>query len=241
MGFPLSPWPYAAESVNQYEWLGDRLAIWVTFGHPMDVDVVPAANLFSFRVDRVEKTPVGLNWFSEYTLNMQVQNIPAHPARVLCTYNGPDENLRTAWQKQWEPWKWLYCQDVPYGWEHILEVDVDNARVTINGTLTFASITLTAGIIQSPDISRINIIWLDCSAGNLSIKSFLFGLDGQRLFIARLDDCPNDTSILHRAAPPGQHINLHAGLTETLTNEYGGWTLVCDGLEWFDLSHAKHV
>ncbi|GAI80245.1 unnamed protein product, partial [marine sediment metagenome] len=34
---------------------------------------------------------------------------------------------------------------------------------------------------------------------------------------------------------------LHAGADETLTGEYGGWSLVCNGSHWLDVSHAKHV
>ncbi|GAJ02290.1 unnamed protein product, partial [marine sediment metagenome] len=42
-------------------------------------------------------------------------------------------------------------------------------------------------------------------------------------------------------ATGNQDIFLHAGADETLTGEYGGWSLMCNGSHWFDVSHSKHV
>ncbi|MBA7690533.1 hypothetical protein ES703_99062 [subsurface metagenome] len=236
----IRPWPYAAKPYIQFEFKVDRVIFWLTFQYPMDTSVVPAAILFTAKIDGVDKGLSVVNWKSAYTLNMQVQPFAAHPTRVLLSYAGPSEDLRTTWQKQWEPWNVILCHDVPLDWEHVLDVDVNNAIVTIHGMLAFSAITLTAGLGQSPSVSKINIIWLDCSGGDIVIRRFVNGVDGQRLFIARLDECPNDTVIVHQGAPPGQLINLHAGFDETLTNEFGGWTLLCNGSEWFDLSHAWH-
>ncbi|GAH18479.1 unnamed protein product, partial [marine sediment metagenome] len=63
----------------------------------------------------------------------------------------------------------------------------------------------------------------------------------QRLFIARLCAAANDITLMHNDGSSVQRIFLHKGLDETLTGVYGGWTLVCNGTNWFDLSHAKHV
>ncbi|GAI70208.1 unnamed protein product, partial [marine sediment metagenome] len=48
-----------------------------------------------------------VRWFDDYTLKMQILNIPAHPTRVEVKYLGPDETVRTTWQKQWEPFNWI--------------------------------------------------------------------------------------------------------------------------------------
>ncbi|GAI42995.1 unnamed protein product, partial [marine sediment metagenome] len=61
------------------------------------------------------------------------------------------------------------------------------------------------------------------------------------IFIAKLCAALNDVTLMHNAAPPGQAVFLHAGASETLRGEYGGWTLVCNGSNWYDLSHARHV
>jgi hypothetical protein len=34
-----------------------------------------------------------------------------------------------------------------------------------------------------------------------------------------------------------QDIFLHSGGDETLTAEYGGWELVCDGTHWYEANH----
>ena len=33
---------------------------------------------------------------------------------------------------------------------------------------------------------------------------------------------------------------MHEGTDETI-GTWGGFTLVCDGSNWYDVSHAKHV
>lgn len=237
----IRPWPYASRPYVQFEFKVDRLVIWITFPYSMDTDLVPAANLFTVKVDGVDKGVAGVNWVDPYTLSFQVLNIPAHPTRVLSYFNGPSKDLRIRWDKQWEPWGKILCSDVPLDWEHILTVDVDNTRVTINGQFLLSSLTLTAGLLQTPFVTGVNVLFLDCSAGDLSIRSFANGINGQVLYLARLCATPNDVTLRHFGAPPGQNIFLHAGADETLRGEYGGWVLVCNGTNWYDVSHAKHV
>lgn len=106
-----------------------------------------------------------------------------------------------------------------------------------SGTLTHSAV----GPIDNLDVSSVNTVFIDCSANNVTIGGFVGGVDGQTLNIVRLCAAANDATLEHNEAHAFQKIFLHRGLDETLTGEYGGWTLVCNGTSWFDASHAKHV
>ncbi|MBA7670355.1 hypothetical protein ES703_78500 [subsurface metagenome] len=73
------------------------------------------------------------------------------------------------------------------------------------------------------------------------IGGFIGGVNGQVLHIARLCAAANNATLEHNEGTGNQDIFLHKGADETLTGEYGGWTLACDGSNWYDVSHAKHV
>ena len=66
-----------------------------------------------------------------------------------------------------------------------------------------------------------------------------------RIFILFVSAITNgqDITLEHAEGIGGatQDIYLHSGIDETLSTEYGGWTLTCNGTNWYDTSHAKHV
>ncbi len=241
MPSPIRPWPYAAKAVIQFRFRVDRLELWVTFRHPMNENLMPPAAAFVFKVDGVDKIPLLGVWRSPWTIAFIILNIPANPARVLSTYLGPLDTLVTTWGKQWEPWDRIICIDVPYGWEHILEVDPENTRVTINGQFVLSTATVTTGTYPNYDVSDLNVLFLNCSAGPIVFRGFQGGVNGQLLFLSRLCATVNDVTLSHDHPLGFQPIFLHAGADETLRGEYGGWVLVCNGTNWYDVSHAKHV
>lgn len=238
---PICLWPYAVKAVIHWEWWLGTLRIWVTFRHPMNTSVLPPLASWVISAPGAGVTPSSSVWRDAYTIMLGRSGVAVNPGRCQLAYNGPDENLRTTWDKQWEPFAKIVGIEVPYDWRDVLDVDTVNKLVTINGALVFASITLTAGLGQNPDISKVNIVFCDCSAGDISISAFIGGITGQIAHIARLCAAVNDVTLIHRIGPPNQLLNLHAGANETLTGEYGGWTLVCNGSQWYDVSHAKHV
>lgn len=241
MPSPICPWPYAARPVIQFEYHGTMLTVYVVFRYPMNMDVIPPLNAWVLRVDGIDKTPAFTSWKDSHCVAFTVMNIPAHPGRVLCTFLGPLDTLKTTWDKQWEPWYRILCIDVPYEWEHILDVDVPNARVTINGTLALTSKTVTPGTYNNLDVSGVNILFLNCAANPIVLQGFTNGIDNQVMQIARISAANNNTTLCH-ACPPGfQKLFLHAMVDETLNGQFGGWTLVCHNNQWFDISHAKHV
>ena len=217
------PWPYAALAIIQHEWLGTSLFIWVTFKYPMDQTVKPPDNLWICAVDGLLKPVLASSWQDEFTLLLVFINILTLPNRVTCDYDGPNENLRTTWGKQWEPWG------------SITSYRAMGAPFT--GTKTHSA----EGPTDNVDVADIGILFIDCSANNVTIGGFIGGINGQHLHVVRLCAAVNDVTLEHNEGTGNQDLFLHRGEDETLTGEYGGWTLMCNGSHWFDVSHAKHV
>ncbi len=217
------PWPYAAKAIVQHEWLETYLYLWVTFKYPMDQTVKPAHPLWKPEVNGVAKFVSASAWQDEFTIRLTIGLIPALPDRVTLEFDGPNYALRTTWGKQWEPWGPILsyrAMGAPY-----------------SGTKTHSAL----GPTDNVDVSDIGILFIDCSANNVIIGGFVGGIKGQHLHVVRLCAALNDVTLEHNEGTGNQDIFLHAGADETLTGEYGGWTLVCNGSHWFDVSHAKHV
>lgn len=217
------PWPYAATAIVQHEWLTTYILVWVTFRHPMDQTVKPADSLWKCKVNGVLNAVLNSAWQDEWTIRLVIGNVFTLPDRVGLEYDGPDENLRTTWDKQWEPWG------------EILSYRAMGSP--FSGTKIYSAL----GPTDNVDVADIGILFIDCSANNVTIGGFIGGINGQHLHIVRLCATVNDATLEHNEGTGNQDIFLHRGLDETLTGEYGGWTLACNGSNWYDVSHAKHV
>lgn len=130
---------------------------------------------------------------------------------------------------------------IVYGTTALMRVYNSGNMDVLTGSIASASLTQSAvGPTNNLDVSGVNTVWIDCSSNSVTIGGFVGGVDGQVLHIAR--KCTNNSATLEHIEGTGnQDIYLHAGADETLSAEYGGWVLVCDGSNWYDLSHAKHV
>jgi hypothetical protein len=129
----------------------------------------------------------------------------------------------------------------------ICEVDDIVKAVTVSAWIDAYTLLLTVpDVVVLPDRVTLeyngpNVLFLDCSVNDVVIGAFVGGVNGQVLHIARLCASANDATLEHNEGTENQNIFLHKGLDETLTGEYGGWNLVCDGANWYDVSHAKHA
>lgn len=214
--------PYAAKAIVEHEFDTDHLNIFVTFRFAMDESVKPPLGLWLCKVDDVAKDVTVSAWQDAWTLLLTVPDIAVLPDRVTLEYDGPSEDLRITWEKQWEPWGPIVSIEIP----------------PVYTTRTFSTGPAPQDDV---DISNVNILFIDCAANNVVIGGFVGGVNGQVLQIARLCAAVNDITLEHNEGTANQNIFLHVGQDETLTGEYGGWTLVCNGTSWYDCSHAKHV
>ncbi len=214
--------PYAAKAIIEHEFDTDHLNIFVTFRFSMNQTVKPSDDLWLCKVDDVLKPVTISAWQDAWTILLTVPDIVVLPDRVTLEYDGPNENLRITWDKQWEPWGPIVSVEIP---------PVYTTRIFSTGPDPQDDV----------DISNVNILFLNCSVNDIVIGGFVGGINGQVLHIARLCAAVNNATLEHNEGTANQNIFLHVGEDETLTGEYGGWTLACDGSSWYDLSHAKHV
>jgi hypothetical protein len=96
--------PYAAKATIEHEYIVDLVMLWVTFRHPMNITVTPDISKWTVTADGTDYDVVSQVWLDEFTLTLTSDTIAARPASVSLTYTGPDVNLKTTWDKQWEPW-----------------------------------------------------------------------------------------------------------------------------------------
>lgn len=214
--------PYAAKAIIEHEFNTDHLNIFVTFRFSMDETVKPPSGLWLCKVDDVAKAITASAWQDAWTLLLTVPNIVVNPDRVTLEYDGPDENLRITWDKQWEPWGPIVSIELP----------------PVYTTRTFSTGPAPQHAV---DISNVNVLFLDYSVNDIVIGGFIGGVNGQVLHICRLCAAVNDATLEHNEGTANQNIFLHAGGDETIAGEYGGWCLACNGTSWYDMSHAKHV
>ncbi|MBA7486279.1 hypothetical protein ES707_21835 [subsurface metagenome] len=123
MVYDYLPWPYAAKAIIQHEFDVDHLNVWITFRFAMETsrdplaepvvhDKKPADELWLLEADDVAKPISASAWQDAWTLLLTVPDIGANPDRVLLKYDGPDEDLRISWKKQWEPWGPILSLDI---------------------------------------------------------------------------------------------------------------------------------
>jgi len=215
-------YPYAAKAIIEHEFNTDHLNIFMTFRFPMAQSVKPANAKWICEVNEVVKAVTASAWQDEWTMLLTVDNIPTRPSRVTLEYDGPDENLKTTWEKQWEPWGPIVSLEIP---------PVYTTRIFSTGP----------AVQDDVDVTNVNILFIDCSLNAINIDGFAGGVNGQVLHCARICPSGNAITLGHNKGTSAQDILLHAGADEVLSDEYGGWNLVCNGTNWYDTSHAKHV
>lgn len=214
--------PYAAKAIVEHEFDTDHLNIFVTFRFAMDETVKPADELWLVEVDAGEKPVSASAWQDAWTLLLTVPNIAVLPDRVTLEYDGPSENLKITWDKQWEPWGPIVSVELP----------------PVYTTRTFSTGPAPQDDV---DVSNVNILFLDAATNDIVIGGFVGGVNGQVLHVTKIDHGVNNVTLENEEAGGNQDIHLHAEADETLINEHGGWVLACDGNGWYDTSHAKHV
>lgn len=139
--------PYAAKAIVEHEFDTDHLNIWVVFRFTMDQTVKPANGLWLCEVEEVEKAVTVSAWQDEWTMLLTVDNIASIPDRVTLEYDGPDINLKTTWDKQWEPWGPILSSDatlLPYGSFKGNEINWQQAAA-VNVWYTISDADITVG------------------------------------------------------------------------------------------------
>ena len=95
----------------------------------------------------------------------------------------------------------------------------------------------TAGLNQQIDVSEVSKLMIDATAGNIEIKGFIGGKEGQMLYIYK--KVPNNTfTILFNSVTATQKVLLKGSTNFVNTNDYGGITLSFDDGVWREVSRS---
>jgi len=214
--------PYAALAAIEHMFDVNHVDIYLIFKFPMDQTVKPADAKWICEVEEVTEDVTASSWQDEFTLLLTVAGIATRPTKVTIEYDGPDSTLRTTWFKQWEPWGAILSDEIQP---------------------VISSITISTGpaIQNNINVSNVSIVFIDCSANSVLIAGLTGGIDGQVISMARTCASANGAVLLHAQGTSDQDLLLHAGMGEQLVGEYGGWVFACNGTDWYDCSHSKHV
>ncbi|GAH80020.1 unnamed protein product, partial [marine sediment metagenome] len=157
---------YAAKAKVEHEFDTDHLNVFVTFRFSMDETAKPPVEIWLCDVDDVEKPISATAWQDAFTLLLTVPNIVVKPDRVTLQYDGPDENLRLTWDKQWEPWGPIVSVELP---------PVYTSRVFSTGP----------AVQDDVDVANVNILYVDATGSDISIAGFKNGVKDQVLNIVK--------------------------------------------------------
>lgn len=142
--------PYAAKAVIEHEFSVNLLFIWVIFKFPMDQTVKPDHADWVCKVDSVAKAVTVSAWQDEFTIMLTVPAIAAIPDKVTLEYEGPSSNLKTTWDKQWEPWGPILSTDstlLPYGSFYGIDINWSQAAAQ-NTWYTISDVDIVAGPVH---------------------------------------------------------------------------------------------
>jgi len=122
-----------------------------------------------------------------------------------------------------------------------IDVADPHSKLEVNGAISSATATIhPSGQTDDTDVSGINVLYIDADgANNALISGFTGGVAGQVLYVS-IRDHTKDVTMQHLEGASVQDLYMHDSSDETLNN-YGGWTFTCDGTNWHDVSHARHV
>lgn len=120
-------------------------------------------------------------------------------------------------------------------------IRIDSLGIEVIGRVSSATLTITASA-DDTDVSDVNILFINAAtpATPVVIGGLKGGVDGQVLYVSIIDHT-SDVTLEHAEGIAGsQDLIMHDSSDETLDN-YGGWILICNGTNWYDASHARHV
>jgi len=116
-----------------------------------------------------------------------------------------------------------------------------NAALHVHGSLCYKTTNYsTAGPTDGLSVVGTAILRVDTSSNNVTIGGFSGGVAGQILHIIKIDTTGR-VQLEHNESPAvGTHqkIFLTSGADELILG-YGGWTLICDGSNWFSVSNPS--
>lgn len=116
-----------------------------------------------------------------------------------------------------------------------------HSKFEVAGAISSAFLNLTAeGPTDDLNVAGVNTVFVDTNYNNVTLGGLVGGVEGQYLNIV-LIDWSNDFTVENEEGS-NQNIYLHAGADVTIpAGNRAGFLLVCDGSDWYDVSHSRHI
>lgn len=113
-----------------------------------------------------------------------------------------------------------------------------HSKLEVNGAISSATSTISASS-DITDVSGINTLFINIT-GDIILGGLVGGVAGQVLHFVAIGNFINHFRLEHAQGIGGsQDFINHTAADEDIS--HGGCTYVCNGTNWYDCSHARHV
>lgn len=112
-----------------------------------------------------------------------------------------------------------------------------NGNIYVTESIASGTATITASA-DNTDVSGINTMFINITS-NIVLGGLTGGVDGQMLQIVYKGNYTATCTVEDTEGEGDQDFYTHTRLDESIDG--GGYTFVCDGSNWYDTSHARHV
>ena len=120
--------------------------------------------------------------------------------------------------------------------------DFQTNPIKTTGRISSGTTTITSANDGTIAVGNINNIFIDASTADVTINDFTGGVNGQVIhLVVKTPDASNTVTITDTSGS-NQELYTHSEADYVFTvTERGGFTFICNGSDWYDVSHAKHV
>jgi|GEM_PF-2496072 len=131
---------------------------------------------------------------------------------------------------------------VLYGGNVGIGVADPHSKLEVNGAISSAVLAVTSANDGTVAVGGINYIFIDASVAAVTINDFTGGVAGQVIYlVVKTPDASNAVTITDTSGS-NQELYLHSEADYVFAvRERGGFVFICDGSNWYGVSHAKHV
>jgi len=124
-----------------------------------------------------------------------------------------------------------------YQWDDLGIGKKPDCKLDVEGAIASGTLIVTASG-DNIDVSGVNTMFINIS-GDIILGGLTGGVNGQVLHIVIIGNFTNHVTIEHAEGAGDQDFINHTALNELLS--HGGCTYICNGSDWYDCSHARHV
>lgn len=116
----------------------------------------------------------------------------------------------------------------------------DERKLTV-GNLLWKSVSAatTVGAQDGINVAGCSVVLCATPDNAVTIGGFTGGVAGQVLFVVHTDTT-NDLVLEYNETGPDQKVFLQKEADQTIST-YGGWRLVCDGTNWFEVRNTASL